>query len=110
VHATAAWSTELADRLIGAATPRGVHRVALAALFDGALSFVEGFAIHRRWAWSGWLVVVATSCLLPFEILALVHHLSATRSAVLVINVAIVAYLIRHRVGSTPERQTKPED
>jgi uncharacterized membrane protein (DUF2068 family) len=94
-HAAAAWSSALAEWLIGAATERHVFVVALALLLDGVSSCVEGWALHRRYRWSRWLIVGATSCLLPFEGVALARHPSASRTALLLVNALIVIYLVR---------------
>jgi len=97
-HATEAWSLALAGRLVHAATARTVLLVAVAAFLDGVLSWVEGWALHRRYRWSGWLVVGTTVSLLPFEAVELVRRLSWGRVALLVINALIVVYLVRNRV------------
>lgn len=94
-HATAAWSVALAEKIAHAATERHVVVAALASLLDGVFSSVEGWALHRRYRWSGWLVIGATSCLLPFEALALIRRVTAGRVALLAINASIVAYLAR---------------
>ena len=96
-HATAAWSVALAKWLMNAATARNLRVVALASLLDAAASLFEGWALHRRFDWSRWLVVGATASLFPFEIVAIVRHLSAGRVALMVVNALIVVYLVRHR-------------
>jgi uncharacterized membrane protein (DUF2068 family) len=103
-HATAAWSIALAHRLVQAATARTIVVVALAALFDGVLSAVEGWALYRRYRWSGWLVVGTTTSLLPFETLQLVRRLSAGRVALLIVNALIVVYLVRDRLAASRAR------
>jgi uncharacterized membrane protein (DUF2068 family) len=94
-HATAAWSIALAGRLWNAATERHLHVVAAASLVDGAFSALEGWALRQRYRWSEWLVIVATSCLLPFEVAALVRRFTVGRLILLTVNTAIVAYLVR---------------
>ena len=58
------------------------------------MSSVEGWALSRGYTWGEWLVVVTTAGLVPFEIGALIRHLRVGRVILLVLNVAIVAYLI----------------
>jgi uncharacterized membrane protein (DUF2068 family) len=104
-HFAAAWSVELSEALVRAAGGRHLLVVAVALLLDGVSSLVEGWALHRRYRWSRWLIVAATSALLPFEVLSLFRRLSLGRFAILLVNAAIVAYLARRRVeparGST---------
>jgi uncharacterized membrane protein (DUF2068 family) len=60
---------------------------------DGVLTLCEGWALHRRFAWSPWLVVVATGSLLPFEVVELVRRPHAVRLVIFVVNLTIVCYL-----------------
>ena len=101
-HATEAWSITFAERLLHSPTAHSLHVIALAALLDGAVSLVEGWALHRRYGWSGWLVVGATFCLIPFECIALVRHPTSGHLALLLMNALIVIYLIRRRDTITP--------
>jgi uncharacterized membrane protein (DUF2068 family) len=98
------WSLRLAALLVRASTRRTLHTITVALLADGSLTLVEGWAlVHGHW-WGPWLVVVATSSLLPLEVLSLVHHPHYVRAVVLLVNVAIVVYLAR---GAIRERRLK---
>jgi uncharacterized membrane protein (DUF2068 family) len=96
-HATEAWSVVLAERLVHVASERNVLVAEIALVLDGGSSFVEGWALHRRYRWSGWLIVGATSCFLPVEAIALVRHFSLARLMLLLVNGLIVIYLVRSR-------------
>ncbi len=90
-----AWSLRLADLAVRASSRRALWTIEVALIADGTLTLIEAWAlIHGQW-WGPWLVVVATGSLLPFEVVALVHHLHAIRAMVLLVNVAIVVYLAR---------------
>jgi uncharacterized membrane protein (DUF2068 family) len=94
-HHAGAWSLELAELVTRAATGRGLWVVVVALVADAAVSLVEGWALWRGHAWGSWLVIGATGSLLPFEVVALLRHPHLVRLAVLVVNAAIVAYLVR---------------
>jgi uncharacterized membrane protein (DUF2068 family) len=98
-HATEAWSVALAERLIDVSTAHHVLVVAVALIVDGTVTLVEGWALHRRYRWSRWLVLGTTSSLLPFEAVTLVRHPSVGRGALLLVNSLIVVYLIRSRAA-----------
>jgi uncharacterized membrane protein (DUF2068 family) len=84
-------------------------RIVVAALFlDGGVTLVEGWALHRRFHWSGWLVLSATSMFLPFEFFMLIRHPSAGRAMLLLTNVLIAAYFLRHRVPPTGDSKSSP--
>jgi uncharacterized membrane protein (DUF2068 family) len=93
-HAVHAWSNVFAAALLRFTRSRhSLTFTAYALLADAALSAVEGWAISRGHTWGEWLVVGTTACLIPFEIRALLHHVRAGRIILLILNVAIVAYL-----------------
>jgi uncharacterized membrane protein (DUF2068 family) len=73
---------------------------------DAASTAVEGIGLHYRQRWAAWWVVIATAFLIPFELRGLAQHASVVRLAVLLINAAIVAYLVwrvlaHHRKSAT---------
>jgi uncharacterized membrane protein (DUF2068 family) len=61
----------------------------------GALEGVEAFGLWRRRRWAEWLTVVATSLLFVPEVWELAKRPSAFKVAALIVNAAIVAYLIK---------------
>jgi uncharacterized membrane protein (DUF2068 family) len=105
-HAVHAWSNVFAAALLRFThSKHSLGFTAYALLADAGLSSVEGWAISRGHTWGEWLVVGTTACLIPFEIRALFHHLRVGRVILLVLNVAIVAYLVinvRQRRAARP--------
>ncbi len=93
-HLTREWSIQLAEHLFNASTTPHLKLAALALAFDGAFTSFEGWALERKKRWAPWLVVIATSCLIPFEIGALIQRLSVVRTVMLFVNVLVVAYLV----------------
>lgn len=94
-HHARAWSLAFATLVVHAASRRGLWTITVALVADGCVSLIEGWAlVHDAW-WGPWLVVVATSSLLPFEVAALARHVHPVRVGILVLNVAIVVYLAR---------------
>ncbi len=73
---------------------RSVILIAIGSVLYGVLEIVEagGLILRRRWA--EYLVVIATGFGIPLEIRALIAHLTWLRLALLVINIAIVIYLV----------------
>ena len=96
-HVAETWSIALAERLIHAATARNLLVVVCALFLDGTLSSVQSWALYRRYRWGRWLVVCATSILLPVEFVALYRRHSAIRLALLLVNLSIVLYLVAGR-------------
>ena len=68
----------------------------LSALGAGyaALFLTEGTGLLFRKRWAEWLTIVATSSLMPIELYELVQKFTAVRLFALLINAAVVLYLI----------------
>ena len=94
-HVASRWSVALGRALASVASPRGLHLAELALLFDGALSALEGYGLWRSYAWGPWLVVAATALPLPLEVREIVRTHRLSRVALVVANLAVVAYLAR---------------
>jgi uncharacterized membrane protein (DUF2068 family) len=94
-HFAGGWALEVATALVRAATQGRVKLVAVALIGDSMLSAVEGLALRAgRW-WAPWLVVIATSTLLPLEIWHLARRPAWGRVGIVAINLAVVVYLLR---------------
>lgn len=86
-------------------------RFAIGAYLYAALEFVEGFGLLRRRRWAEYLTLVATIIPIPFlEIPELLAKFTAIRLGALLINIAIVIYLIiaRKLFRSAPEETAVP--
>jgi uncharacterized membrane protein (DUF2068 family) len=66
----------------------------VAALAYGALEGVEAYGLWRRRRWAEWLTVIATSLLFIPEIWELTKSASPLKLGALLVNIAVVAYLI----------------
>jgi uncharacterized membrane protein (DUF2068 family) len=95
-HVTAAWAVLLADAVVSVTERRHLAVATAALALDGVITSVEWYALSRGRTWGEWLVVAATSSLIPFEVYELVAHGHLGRVVVLVVNIAIAAYLARH--------------
>lgn len=93
-HATHAWATLLGEWLRRAARPRVITAVAAFLCVDAALGVVEAWSLRRGYRWGAWLIVLATSALVPVEVLHLAHHPDGAHAGILAINLVVVAYLV----------------
>jgi uncharacterized membrane protein (DUF2068 family) len=116
VHAVVFGARDAADRLDGVASNTGphashdalsreLHRIAelrqgtitILAITATAYCIIEGIEAVGLWKerrWAEYLTVVATAGFLPFEVRELVDRVSVFRVGALVVNVAILAYLV----------------
>lgn len=109
-HHSGAWSVELANLLVRAATRRGLWTVVVALLADGTLTLVEGWALWRNHWWGPWLVVVATASLMPFELASILRAPHLSRLVVLALNALIVWYLARKALRDHRARKASHDE
>ncbi len=88
------WIRKLIDRLHRLSASEDVL-FGIIALAYGALEGAEAYGLWRRRRWAEWLTVVATSLLLVPEIWELSKGTSLLKVGALLVNLAIVAYLVR---------------
>jgi uncharacterized membrane protein (DUF2068 family) len=69
-----------------------------------ALFLTEGTGLLFRKRWAEWLTIVATSSLMPIEVYELIKKFTAVRLLALLINAAVVLYLI-YRVRGKEKQQ-----
>ena len=75
-------------------TPKQLKELSAGTFFYAGLLSIEGIGLLMRKHWAEYFTVITTAALIPLEIYELVRHFTAAKVAVLVINVAIVVYLI----------------
>jgi uncharacterized membrane protein (DUF2068 family) len=75
-------------------SPKQIKELGLGGLLYAGLFFTEGTGLWLQKRWGEWLTVIITSTLIPVEIYEIYRHPTWVRVAALVINIAIVGYLI----------------
>jgi uncharacterized membrane protein (DUF2068 family) len=76
-------------------TPKQLHGIGIVAFIYAGLFLLEGIGLWSLKRWGEWLTVVITGSLLPVEIYESLHRPTVLRVAVLLMNAAIVVYLVR---------------
>lgn len=77
-------------------TPERLEALGIAAFLYGALFATEGIGLWLEKRWAEYLTVIATGSFVPFEVYELARRPTLPRMAALVLNLAVVAYLIYH--------------
>jgi len=78
----------------------GVAReFAVASLCYAAVFLVEGIGLLKKRRWAEWLTVGVTASFIPIEIYEAVRRFGAGKIAALILNLAILIYLVWVRVG-----------
>ena len=63
-------------------------------LVYAALLITESIGLFLRKTWAEYVTIILTGAFIPLEVYELGRHVTATRASVVVVNVAIVAYLV----------------
>ena len=87
--------TQLLEGFSGLSASR-VHALRMVTLAYAAVFATEGVGLWMQKRWAEWLTVIITASLIPLEIWELLDRPNFGKAAVLVANVAIVAYLVWH--------------
>ena len=80
-------------------TPNRIEGLGVGSFIYAGLFLTEGIGLWLVKRWAEWFSAIITSSLLPVEIYEIHRHPSATRVLALLINLALVAYLV-HRIRS----------
>ena len=80
-------------------TPAQIKKLGLVSLIYAGLFLVEGTGLWLQKRWGEWATVAITGLLIPVEVYEIGQHPSAAKILVLLLNVAVVGYLI-HRIRS----------
>jgi uncharacterized membrane protein (DUF2068 family) len=72
--------------------------VILVACVYSALRVTEAFGLWRARPWAEWIALVSGAMYIPFEVLVLAHHVTWFHLSILLINLAVVAYMFYLRI------------
>ena len=75
-------------------TPRQLRELSAGTFFYAALLLIEGVGLLLRKHWAEYFTIITTGALLPLELYDLAKHVTMVKTIVLVINAAIVWYLV----------------
>lgn len=77
-------------------TPNKLKVLGIGTLIYAGLFLTEGIGLWMMKRWAEWLTVTITSSLVPVEIYEIHKHSGPVKIGVLVVNIAVVMYLIYH--------------
>jgi len=89
---------------LGLASDHQLEAISAGSFFYAALLGTEGIGLLLKKHWAEYLTIIATASFIPLELYEIVKHVRAGRIIILIINVAVVVYLI-YRVKYDPKRK-----
>jgi uncharacterized membrane protein (DUF2068 family) len=75
-------------------SPAQLKALSAGTFVYAALLLTEGIGLLLRKRWAEYFTIITTAGLIPVEVYELIRHLTAAKSAILLVNIAIVVYLI----------------
>jgi uncharacterized membrane protein (DUF2068 family) len=93
-------------RMANSLTDRKLWGVAAFAVIYSALRFVEAYGLWKARGWAEWIALISGTLYVPFELRELVRRISLFHISLLVINMAIVAYMVYLRSQDHCKDQT----
>jgi len=78
-----------------AISPKQLKELSIGTFFYASLLLTEGVGLLLRKRWAEYFTVITTGVFIPLEVYELTRRLTFTRVGLLVVNIAIVWYLIR---------------
>jgi len=92
-----------------ALSPHRLELISIGTFFYAGLFVVEGVGLVLRKRWGEIVTIVITGSFIPWEIYETVRHVSPIKLGLLVVNVAIVGYLIVRLRGEDRVRNRRRE-
>jgi uncharacterized membrane protein (DUF2068 family) len=87
-------------------TPNKIESFGVVSFIYAGLFLTEGIGLWLVKRWAEWFSVIITTSLVPVEVYEIYRHPSATKCLVLILNIAVVGYLL-YRIRN--ERQDAME-
>jgi uncharacterized membrane protein (DUF2068 family) len=75
-------------------TPKQLEAASVGTFIYAALLLTEGTGLLLREHWAEYFTIITTAGLIPLEVYEIARHLTVVKIVVLLVNVAIVIYLI----------------
>jgi uncharacterized membrane protein (DUF2068 family) len=76
-------------------TDKLLRRFSLALFAYAALGTAEGIGLYLEKAWGEYMTLIITASFLPWEIFEVLRRMTLMRSALLVVNILVFAYLLK---------------
>jgi uncharacterized membrane protein (DUF2068 family) len=75
-------------------TPQKIKALGIVSFLYAGLFLIEGIGLWMVKRWAEWFSVILTTSLIPVEVYEIYHHRSAIKCLILIVNIAVVVYLL----------------
>jgi uncharacterized membrane protein (DUF2068 family) len=85
-------------------SPKQLKELSIGTFVYAGLRFAEGIGLVMQRLWGQYLTVIVTALFIPLEIYELFRHWRVVKLIVMILNIAVVMYLIREIRKQDPRR------
>jgi uncharacterized membrane protein (DUF2068 family) len=85
--------------------PDKIKELGIASFIYAGLFLTEGIGLWLMKRWAEWFTIIITASLVPFELWEIFRHPGVGKILVLIVNVAVVIYLVYRVRKEDPDRQ-----
>ena len=89
--------------------PHRLKQISLAIFAGAALHLIEGIGLVLRKAWAEYVTLILTASFLPWELVEIIRHTTWLRIVLMLLNIAVVAYLVFYVQMSARRRKEQEE-
>ncbi len=87
---------------LGLLSDQQLQEISAGSFIYGGLKLIEGFGLWRGKRWAEYLTSIAIGLMIPLEIYELLRHPTIAKAVLLVVNIAVVVYLIVNLRRTSP--------
>jgi uncharacterized membrane protein (DUF2068 family) len=74
---------------------RKLKELGVGTLIYSAIFLTEGIGLALSKRWAEYFTIITTASFLPLEVYELIHHATVPKGVALLLNIAVVVYLVR---------------
>ncbi|HXJ03784.1 MAG TPA: DUF2127 domain-containing protein [Candidatus Acidoferrum sp.] len=74
---------------------RRLKELSVGTFIYSAIFLTEGTGLALSKRWAEYFTIITTSSFLPLEVYEIIHHATMAKNVALIINIAVVVYLVR---------------
>src|SRR5580658_10786885 len=72
-----------------------LRELSVGTFIYAAVFLTEGTGLAFRKRWAEYFTIITTASFLPLEVYEIIHHVTVAKSVALILNIAVVVYLVR---------------
>ena len=89
--------------------PHRLKQISIAIFAGAALHFIEGIGLVLRKVWAEYVTLIITASFLPWELIEIIRHVTWIKIVLMLLNLAVLIYLVFYVQMSVRRRAAQQE-